>query len=167
MTTPSTPSAPRTGLRRFAPTALVIVGVVTLVVVLAACLLFPSLLIPSSRLAEWQLSLGYGGPKFDPATAQTTTVIPLEVLRPTCAPGDDSWLGAPAITYTPWTVIITIHTNDAFGDITKCWTRDGTGQLIVSNYDTGSYLPVHLSEPLGGRALFDGSKFPPAARPYP
>lgn len=167
MTTPSTPSAPRAGLRHFAPAALVIVGVVMLVVVLAACLLCPSLLIPSSRLVEWQLSPGYGGPKFDPATAQTTTVVPLEVLRPTCAPGDDSWLGTPTITYTPWTVIITIQENEAFGAITKCWTRDDTGRLIGSYFDTGTYLPVHLSEPLGGRALFDGSKFPPAARPYP
>ena len=38
---------------------------------------------------------------------------------------------------------------------------------IVGTYLSGIYLPVHLSEPLGGRALFDGSSSPAAARPYP
>ena len=31
----------------------------------------------------------------------------------------------------------------------------------------GLPVAVQLSEPLGGRALFDGATFPPAARPYP
>ena len=140
-----------------------VVGTVMLGVVLTACLLFPSLLISSSRLVGWQLT-GFNGtgvdrPRFDPTTAQTTGVIPVYVASwPTeYSSTDDSWLSA-TITYTPWSVIITLHTSDAYESL--------IAGKIIGFYDTGGWVPVYLSEPLGGRALFDGSVFPPAARPY-
>ena len=167
MTTPSTASAPRTRLRRFASVGLVVVGILMLVG-LAAWLLVPSLLIPSSQVVGWKLDYGYNGPGFDPKTAQTGLVVPIEVNRPVCAPGDDSWLATPVVAYTPWAVIITMHMTDSFSESTRCVAHDRDSRLpLVGNYLSGDYFPVHLSEPLGGRALFDGAKFPPAARPYP
>ena len=77
----------RTRLRRFVSIGLVLVGVVMLVAV-AAWLLLPSSSVPPVRFVGWKLvhDYGYIGPAFDPATAQTTTVIPVEVARPFCAP---------------------------------------------------------------------------------
>ena len=62
---------------------MVVVVVVAGIVVgaLAAWLLVLSPLFPSERLVGWQLNYGYLGPGFDPATAQTTTVIPVEARR--------------------------------------------------------------------------------------
>jgi hypothetical protein len=168
MTASSTASAPRTRLRRFAPGGLVVVGVLMLIGVLAAWTLLPSLSLPSSQVVGWKLDYGYNGHGFDPTTAQTTSVVPIEVNRPDCAPGDASWLAAPVIAYTPWAVIITMHMTDTFSESTKCVAHERDSRLpLVGNYLSGDYYPVHLSEPLGGRALFDGAKFPPAARPYP
>lgn len=65
-------------------------------------------------------------------------MIPVEVRRPSCAPDDDSWLATPAITYTPWSVTITLHTSDAFGDTTKCGSCDDTGECITAFYLSGS-----------------------------
>ncbi len=141
--------------------------ILLLMAAVAAWLLVPSLAIPSSQRVGWQLNHGFGGLAFDPTTAQTTTVIPIEVERPGCAPAGTSWLADPVVTYTPWSVTITMHTTDAFGDVTKCYPRDSTGRSIVGWYLSGTYFPVHLSQPLWGRALFDGSQLPPAARPYP
>lgn len=149
--------APRTKLRRFAPVGLVVVGTAMLVAV-AAWLLFPSLSIPTSRLIGWQLQ-GFGGAGFDPTTAQTTTVIPIYVAQwPAEGPAQDgSWLATPAVTYTPWAVIITMQSSASY---------DCGPAKICGWYDTGGWVEVHLTEPLGGRALFDGSKFPPESRPY-
>ena len=160
MITPHT-AAPesRTRLRRFVSIGLVLVGVVMLVAV-AACLLLPSLSVPPARFVGWKLDYGYGGPAFDPATAQTTTVIPVEVTRPVCARDGVSWLATPVVTYTPVSVMIQLRMTDTAA--ATCADRH-----IVGTYLSGIYLPVHLSEPLGGRALFDGSSSPPAARPYP
>jgi hypothetical protein len=164
MTTPSTASGPRTTLRRFAPVGLAVIGVVMLIGVLAAWTLLPSLSIPSSQVVGWKLDYGYNGPGFDPTT---TTVVPIEVNRPVCAPGDVSWLATPVIAYTPWAVIITMHMTDTFSESTKCVAHDRDSRLpLVGNYLSGDNYPVNLSEPLGGRVLFDGAKFPPAARPY-
>jgi hypothetical protein len=56
-------------------------------------------------------------------------------------------------------VTITLHESDSF-DAAKC--------AASGFYDYwGIPVEVNLSEPLGGRALFDGSRSPPAARPYP
>ena len=147
------------GVRRFAPVGVAAAAVV-IVVALAVQLLIPALLIPSSRLVEWQLT-GFNGPDFDPTTAQTTDVIPVFVAAwPADYPATgDSWLATPAITYTPWSVTITLHTSDFYEAFIA---KNG-----VAFFDTGGWFKVQLSEPLGGRALSDGSKFPPDARPYP
>ena len=159
MITPHT-AAPesRTRLRRFVPIGLVLVGVVMLVAV-AAWLFLPSS-VPPVRFVGWKLDYGYGGPAFDPATAQTTTVIPVEVEWPACAPAGLSWLATPVVTYTPVSVTIQLRMTDTAA--ATCADRQ-----YVGTYLSGIYLPVHLSEPLGGRALFDGSSSPAAARPFP
>ena len=161
MITPHT-AAPesRTRLRRFVSIGLVLVGVVMLVAV-AAWLFLPSS-VPPVRLVGWKLDYGYGGPAFDPATAQTTTVIPVEVEWPACVrdPGGLSWLATPVVTYTPVSATIQLRMTDTAA--ATCAASD-----VIGWYTSGLYLPVHLSEPLGGRALFDGSSSPPAARLYP
>ena len=149
----------RTTLRRFVSIGLVLVGVVMLVAV-AAWLLLPSSSVPPVRLVGWQLDYGYGEPVFEPATAQTTTVIPVEVTRPFCAPDGVSWLATPVVTYTPVSVTIQLRMTDTAA--AAC-----ADSHLFAAYLSGIYLPVHLSEPLGGRALFDGSSSPAAARPYP
>jgi hypothetical protein len=143
--------------RRLMSRALVIVGVVLLVGALGAWLLFPALSIPSNRLMGWQLH-GFIGHGFDPTTAQTTTLVRVAVAQwpAEFAQDDSSWLARPEVTYTPWSVTITLYTSDAF-------TREKTQGW----YDTGGWVNVPLKEPLGSRALFDGSTFPPSARPYP
>ena len=151
-------SAPLTRRRPIASVGLVVAGVVMLVVV-AAWLLFPSLSIPSSRLMGWQLH-GFNGTGFDPTTAQTTDIIRVAVaVWPSeYAPEDSSWLAPPAVTYTPWSVIITLHTSDSYAAL--------IARQAFGLYDTGGWVDVPLSEPLGGRTLFDGATFPPTARPY-
>ena len=149
----------RTRLRRFVSIGLVLVGVVMLVAV-AAWLLLPSSSVPPVRFVGWKLDYGYIGPAFDPATAQTTTVIPVEVARPFCAPDGLSWLATPVVTYTPVSVMIQLRMTDTAA--ATC-----ADSHLFATYLSGIYLPVHLSEPLGGRALFDGSSSPAAARPYP
>jgi hypothetical protein len=55
--------------------------------------------------------------------------------------------------------MITLHESDSYM-AARCYP--------FSFYDYwGLPVEVHLSEPLGGRALFDGSKCSPATRPYP
>ena len=161
MITPHT-AAPesRTRLRRFVSIGLVLVGVVMLVAV-AAWLLLPSSSVPPVRFVGWKLDYGYIGPAFDPATAQTTTVIPVEVEWAPCVQGGlSSWLATPVVTYTPVSVMIQLRMTDTAA--ATCADRHPVGFYL-----SGIYLPVHLSEPLGGRALFDGSSSPAAARPYP
>jgi 2',3'-cyclic-nucleotide 2'-phosphodiesterase (5'-nucleotidase family) len=147
-------------LRRFAlvglrevgrkPLRVAVVGFV-MVGAVAAWMFVPSLSIPSSRMVEWHLG------DLDPTSAQTTTVIPVLVDRwpvEECYAPADSWLGTPKITYTPWSVIITMRTTDAY-DPAKC------GSFYTTNWSG----KIQLSEPLAGRALLDGSTILPAARP--
>jgi hypothetical protein len=141
-----------------------------LVVAIAAWRLAPS--HSSERLAYlgpdpaglvgWSLASGRGRPPFRPDAAQDATVVLVSaVWWPACAPwdeGGDSWL-TPEISYLPWAVTITLRTSDAFASSVKC----GNGF-----YDFwGQSVEVHLSEPLGGRPLFDGSTSPSTAVPYP
>ena len=92
-------------------------------------------------------------------------MVNVEVWWPACVELQDySWL-TPAIASTPWSVTITLHTSDAYANNPKC-PGAGRGVLPVGVYLSPLYFPVHLNEPLGGRALFDGSQFPAAARPY-
>jgi hypothetical protein len=160
MSPPAAASVPRTRLRRFAPVGLVVIGVLMLVGLGAWLLLRPPT-YPPSRMVGWQL---WYGP--DPAAADTTNVISLEVSRSGCAPADLSWLDPPVVTYTSSSVTIALHTTDAFGDWSHCVPAESGRVPIVGTYLSGVYLAVQLSEPLGGRALFDGVTTPPIARPY-
>jgi hypothetical protein len=127
---------------------------------LAAWMLAPTLFVPtpfnpSGRLVGWELGRCCGGgPLFGSATAQTTTVVPMMVDHPACHGNDSDWLGEPAIAYTPWSVTITMHTRDGFGNANSCYGM----------YLSGMPTRVQLSEPLGGRQLYDGSKSPPHPR---
>ena len=134
--------------------------------IFAASRLSSALSAASSGGIGWELAVGMGRPKFGPADAQTTTVVPVQVWWPACVELQDySWL-TPAVSYTRWSVTITLHTSDAYANNPKC---PGAGRGVRPNvgfYLSPLYFPVQLNEPLGGRALFDGSKFPAAARPY-
>jgi hypothetical protein len=123
----------------------------------------------STPTVGWTLASAPGGPAFQPEGGPNTTVILISTNWWTgCSPwgdlgkttNDDSWL-TPEITYTPWTVAITLHESASFR-ASKCGSVPGPGL----GYDIWSPLEIHLGEPLGGRTLFDGSLFPPAARPY-
>jgi hypothetical protein len=150
--------------RRILPIAALLVGAF-FVGIFAASLLSSALSAASSGGTPWELAVGMGRPKFGPADAQTTTVVPVQVWWPACVElGDYSWL-TPAVSYTRWSVTITLHTSDASANNPKC-PGAGRGVLPVGVYLSPLYFPVHLNEPLGGRALFDGSEFPAAARPY-
>jgi hypothetical protein len=134
-----------------------VAGVVVIVVVVGVWLLTPGLLVPSppvpsGQLVGWELGQDYGGVQFDPATAQSTTVVPMVVDHPSWT-NEADWLGEPAIAYTPWSVTITMHARDADQDPSH-----------VGWYLSGMNALVQLSEPLGGRQLFDGSKSPPHPR---
>jgi hypothetical protein len=118
-----------------------------LVLVGLAAWLLPPLATPADRSVGWELSHGFGGPAFDTTTAQTTTSIPMVVDWPMCKGGD--WLAPPAIVYTPWSVTITMSARDIK------FPKGQVGWCL-----SGEHVDVRLSEPLGGRQLFDGSRFP-------
>jgi hypothetical protein len=144
-----------------------VVGGIVMLVAVGGCALVPSPSLPPSRSVGWRLADGFlGTPRFDPTTAQTTNVVPISVDWLTCAPKDDSWLAPPAITYTQSSVTITVHTTDAFAAITTCGGGNVESQIGIM-LDVGIPMEVHLSEPLGSRALFDGAGPSPAARPFP
>jgi hypothetical protein len=138
------------------------IGLLTLLMVasLTVRLVAPGPLIPSSRLLNWQLSGGL-------LASSDPTVVTIEVEHPVCAPINvESWLADPIVSYTPWSVTITMHMNDT-PDTANCSSEQAPHQgplPIVGGYLTGIFYKVHLSEPLGGRALFDGSSLPPVAR---
>jgi hypothetical protein len=137
--------------RRFKlPGVAIAIGVFVLTAL--GAVLMPPLATPAERSLAWELATGFGGPAFDRAASQTTTVIPVVVDWPLCDSGD--WLASPAIVYTPWSVTITMSTTEAFA------ARNGQVGWCLS----GKYVKVQLSEPLGGRALFDGSTFPAQSR---
>jgi len=125
---------------------------VTFVVVGAAAgALLAQWRLSSSRSLEWHLG------NLDPVTAQTATVIPIaidEYPPEECYAPAGSWLETPTITYTRSSVIITMHKTEAYAHA-HC----------RGFYTTNWSGTVQLSEPLGGRALFDGSKFPADPRP--
>jgi hypothetical protein len=148
--------------RRLASAAIGFLSVL-LVVALAVRLMAPADVIRPSRLLNWKLNPGlYGRP--DPAAARSATVVTIEVEHPGCTSMDfRDWVADPIITYTPWSVTITMHMTDATNCSSQQTPHEG-GLPLVGGYLTGVFYPVHLSEPLGGRMLFDGSSFPPAAR---
>ena len=154
MTTEPPVRAPRTGSRR-----LVILGLVIAIIVGTALVVrttFPALVYPSWQLVGWGLDTG-GVSRSEWEKARTTNVlfVGIWVHGTPSLPLDASYL-QPLITYTPWSVIITLRDPHPV----NC------GSLpCVGGYTTTIPYPVQLSEPLGGRALFDGSSFPPQARP--
>jgi hypothetical protein len=128
--------------------------------------MMPAQSIPPSRLLSWQLNSGVGQ-QLNAAAAQTATEVTVEVEHPYCAPIDvGPWLADPIVSYTPWSVTITMHLNDT-ADMATCSSQQAQHQgslPLVGGYLTGIFYQVQLSEPLRGRMLFDGSSFPPAAR---
>ena len=153
---PAPASASRTRFRRSVPTGLKVAGVAMVVALAGALLLFPGVPVPSSRLVAWQLH-GFAGPGFDPTTAQTSYVVRVAVARwPTeFDQNNSSWLATPVVTYTPLSVTITLYTTESFSQ-----------KRMYSWFDTGGWVDVQLTEPLGRRMLFDGSNFPLAVRLY-
>lgn len=120
--------------------------------------LLPPLATAADRSVGWELGHGFGGPAFDTVNAQTTTVVPMVVDWPMCKGGD--WLAPPAVVYTPWSVTITMSAREP---------RFEAGQ-VEGWCLSGQHVEVQLSEPLGGRQLFDGSRFPAhprSANDYP
>ncbi len=142
-------------------------------ILLAAVVVFGiwSVLVPKGTPIGWQLANlhSVGGPRgwdsLDEAKAATVVYLVTD-WWPSCHPYDDStgpfanssWL-TPEITYTPWSVTITMRVTASYDQNQEC----GRGF-----YDYwGLPVAVPLGEPLGGRALFDGSSSPSSARPYP
>ncbi len=133
----------------------VIVAVIALVV--ARLLVAP---LPSERTLTWQAGFG-----LDPAQAHSN-VVRIEVERPYCAPDGDAWIAKPIVTYTPLAVFITVEMAGTFY-VPGCTatSRIPDGRLpLVGGYLTGTYLDVHLGQPLGVRALFDGAGLLPEPR---
>ena len=158
-------AAARVARRRLATAGLGLL-VVLMVISIPARLMMPGESIPSGRLLSWQLNR-IPGLGFDSTSAQTTTLVQIEVEHPYCVGmGAGPWLADPIVTYTPWSVTVTMHMDDAPGCTSGRAPHDGPLPL-VGGYLTGLFVPVQLSEPLRGRMLFDGSSFPPAARLYP
>ena len=160
--------APRVAARRLATAAMGFLAVV-MVTSLAVRLEAPAQSIPSSRLLSWQLNRMPSGPGIDSATAQAMTAVWIEVDPPGCAPIEvGPWLADPIVTYTPWSVTITMHMNDtAPPPLTSSSPCPPHQSLpVLGGYRMGNAYHVQLREPLGGRALLDGSSFPPQARPY-
>ncbi len=161
---PAGSTTPRSRLHRVAP-----IGVVLVVVVASALAGWPFM---SSRSAE--PSVSWGAPGFRGATAETTTVVTVTVGRPDCIywdrtvpRSDTSWLAPPVVSYTPTAVTITLQPSDAFEHADRCWSTVNGRRVLGYILDVYDSVRVQLSEPLRGRALFDGSTSPPAARPYP
>ncbi len=161
--------AARVAARRLA-TAATGVFAILLVLSLSVQVVAPGAQIRPSRLLNWQLnSLGAFGSR-NAGAVRTTTVLTIEVEHPYCGPPDDGGklVADPIIASTPWSVTITMHMSDS-PDYANCKSQQTPheGSLpLVGGYLTGIFVPIHLSEPLGGRALFDGSSSPPVERSF-
>jgi hypothetical protein len=142
-------------------------------VAVAAWALVPSASGPSAmplpgHSVSWRLVSGYGG-AFDPSTAMTTMVVPIEVDYPTCIPnGYGHWFDA-TVSYAPASVTIQVRMTAAAA--AGCPAQPYPHLLgplpEVGGYASGIDYAVPLREPLAGRALFDGGTLPAGARPYP
>ena len=161
---------------RFAPSALVIVGILMLVGASFATWRLASAPSESHPAGGvwWRLTGGpesvnadneADAPRLDQATIQAATEIPIVTYFPW--PGgrpapDDSWLGTPRITYTSVAVVITIPMIDpSLCGSSTAKERPTCGWSLSPRY---VQTPIHLSEPLGDRGLFDGSTDPPTQR---
>jgi hypothetical protein len=146
--------APRTRARRITRVAIATLAVVVVLVV-ARLLVAP---LPSDRSLGWRSAFGFPG-----AGSDAESVVSIEVERPACAPDGTSWLATPVVTSTPLAVFITIRMADTFDASGCALVKDGR-LPTVGSYLTGTYVPVHLSQPLGGRVLFDGGGLLPEPR---
>ncbi len=160
--------AARVVARRVANAAIALLAVL-MVVAVPVRLMMPAQSIPPSRLLSWQLNRLASGPGLDPATAEAMTAVRIEVEPPGCAAIEvGPWLADPIVTYTPWSVTITMHMNDTapplFTSSSACLPHEGLP--VLGSYRMDNLYTVQLREPLGGRWLLDGSSFPPQARPY-
>jgi hypothetical protein len=159
--------AARVAARRFATVAMGFLAIL-LVISLSVRFIDPGPQTASWRLLKWKLDSG----AFGSSTAATlqTTVVSIEVDHPPCVANDSGpWIADPVIFSTPWAVTITMHMKDT-ADTATCGPPRAPyrGSLpLVGGYLTGIFYEVHLGEPLGGRALFDGSSFPPAEQSLP
>ena len=155
----------RVAARRLATAAMGVLAIL-LVASVSVQLVAPGPPIPPSRLLNWKLNSVASG-SGNAAAVQTTTMVGIEVEHPGCTPtSGGSWLADPIIAYTPWSVTITMHMNDT-PEVAKCGSQQTPheGSLpLVGGYLMGVLFTVHLTEPLGGRALFDGFSFPPTER---
>ena len=120
---------------------------------LAAWLIAPPLMLPSHRMVGWQLQ-GFPMRVSDTAATRTTLEIFIASWPTKFMQGDGSWLEQRVIE-TPLTVTVSLHTSDDYESLP--WHQR-------SWFDTGGWVMVPLSAPLGGRLLFDGSGFPPQPR---
>jgi hypothetical protein len=128
----------------------------------------PSTMPLPGHSVSWRLNSGYGTPAFAPSTAMTTTVVPIEVDYPTCiANGYGHWFDV-TVSYAPASVTIQVLMTPAAanGCPSQKYPRVLGPLPEVGGYASGIYYAVHLREPLGGRAIFDGGTLPPAPRPY-
>ena len=145
--------------------------VVLVVMVIAAMLVgafgAARLLWPPLPTVGWFLADGLvGGPSFDPSTAQTTTVVPIEVyLLDRCA-HEDAMLTQPEVSYTPTSVTITMRLNLTASALSACPALINGKVPVGRVLDVGVPVQVYLISPLAGRALFDGADDPPDPRPY-
>jgi hypothetical protein len=130
-------------------------GVVVVAVVVAGALATWLLAAtPTGRLVEWHMSAPDAHSSSGKITASTTE---FSVLVPawTCVSGRDlSWLAPPKVTYRPSAVTITLEVSEGHDDVRMC------GAWL----DTGTWVKVPLTQPLAGRAVFDGSHTPPIER---
>ena len=139
-----------------------VVGAVIAIVVVARLLVAP---LPSERTLTWKAAYAP-----DPTQA-LTNVVQVEVERPSCAPDGNAWIGEPVVTYTPLAVFITVRLADTF-NVPGClgtlghdpWALPFGPLPGVNGYLTGTYIDVHLAQPLGFRVLFDGSGLLPEPR---
>ena len=70
--------------------------------------------------------------------------------------GDDSWL-TKSVDEGGDTVTVTLRVSDNYRQRTE-------GQATIGWFDTGGWVTIELSQPLGDRALFDGSTSPATRR---
>ena len=131
--------------------------VVTVVVVLVVTRLLVAPL-PSDGSLGWRSAFGVPG-----AGLEAGNVVSIEVERPACARTARPGWRRTIVTYTPLAVFITIRMADTF-DASGCSVAKDGRLPTVGSYLTGTYVPVHLSQPLGGRVLFDGGGLLPEPR---
>jgi hypothetical protein len=106
---------------------------------------------PGQRPVTWYLASGAAAPPPDAVS------IPIEVLESACASGEsaDGRIHDPAVEYRPDAVIVTITVEPP----------EGQNQTCPGNPPTPYVL--ELDEPLDGRPLLDGGRYPPAPPPNP